>query len=187
MKLNTSNTSDTSQLNPSLQQDDFGPWVDAKYGLVYHTLLRMLHVKEDAEDVTQQVFINAWQGLDAFQGNSAQLNAWLLRIAHNACIDALRRRKVRRTVPLDTRMEETVAGLTACHDFDGDAALAQLHAAAETLPPKQGLVFQYRYFDEKSYAEIAAITGTSEGALKASYHFAKTKIEGLLKSGLQFN
>jgi RNA polymerase sigma-70 factor (ECF subfamily) len=46
------------------------------------------------------------------------------------------------------------------------------------------LVFQYRYFDEKSYADIAAITGTSEGALKASYHFAKTKIEGLLKSGL---
>jgi len=174
-------TQDT--LNPSIRKADFAPWVEAKYGLVYHTLLRMLQVKEDAEDVTQLVFIKAWQGLSKFEGNTAQLNAWLLRIAHNACIDALRRRKVRRTISLDAQLVSTMSALVASEDFDGDQALAKLHAAVGTLPPKQGLVFQYRYFDEKSYAEIADITGTSVGALKASYHFAKSKIEALLGEG----
>ena len=50
------------------------------------------------------------------------------------------------------------------------------------LPEKQRLVFQLRYYDELPYQDIAVITGTSEGALKASYHIAAKKVEAILKA-----
>ncbi|MDG2425900.1 MAG: sigma-70 family RNA polymerase sigma factor [Flavobacteriales bacterium] len=155
----------------------FSIWVEEKYAVVYHTVVRMVLCKEDAQDIVQIVFIKAWQGIEKFEGHEKQLHAWLMRIAHNAAIDALRKRKVRRTVSLDTQMEQRVESLESDPFFDGDAALAHLHAALETLPDKQRLVFNYRYFDNLPYAEIAEITGTSIGALKASYHFAKSKVE----------
>ena len=66
--------------------------------------------------------------------------------------------------------------------FQADEALALLHRAQAQLPEKQRLVFQLRYFDEMPYSEIAAITGTSEGGLKANYHHAVQKIRALVQT-----
>ena len=60
--------------------------------------------------------------------------------------------------------------------FNGDALQRELHKAIQRLPQKQRLVFSMRYFDEMKYEDIAEITGTSVGALKASYHHAYNKI-----------
>jgi RNA polymerase sigma-70 factor (ECF subfamily) len=65
--------------------------------------------------------------------------------------------------------------------FDADETLRQLHRAQSLLPEKQRLVFQLRYFDELPYSDIAAITGTSEGGLKANYHHAVQKIRTTLQ------
>lgn len=142
---------------------------------------RMLGVTEDAEDVAQAVFVKAWKAWDGFEGNAAQRRAWLLRITRNATVDAARKRTLRRMAPLDVELEERTAHMLASPDFEGDEVLARLHAAISTLPPKQRWVFQARYFDDRSYADLADETGTSEGALKASFHHARKKIETILK------
>ena len=66
--------------------------------------------------------------------------------------------------------------------FNGDSLQRELHKAIQRLPEKQRLVFNMRYFDEMKYEEIAEITGTSEGALKASYHHAYNKIKDALEN-----
>ena len=151
------------------------------YRLVLSQCRRMLGVTEDAEDVTQVVFVKAWRKWDEFEGDDARRRAWLLRIARNATLDAVRKRGLRRMAPLDVVLEKRTAEILNSPDFEGEFILARLHAAISTLPPKQRWVFQARYFDDRPYLELAAETGTSEGALKASYHHAKKKIEAILQ------
>ena len=151
------------------------------YRLVLSQSRRMLGVVEDAEDVAQSVFVKAWQAWDGFEGNEYQRRAWLLRITRNATVDAARKRKLRRMAPLDVVLEERTAQVLSSPHFDGDAILARLDAAVSTLPPKQRWVFQARYFDDRTYADLSLETGTSEGALKSSFHHARKKIEALLE------
>jgi len=151
------------------------------YRLVLSQCRRMLGVTEDAEDVTQVVFVKAWRKWDEFEGDDAQRRAWLLRIARNATLDAVRKRGLRRMAPLDVVLEKRTAEILNSPDFEGEVILARLHAAISTLPPKQRWVFQARYFDDRPYLALASETGTSEGALKASYHHAKKKIEAILQ------
>jgi RNA polymerase sigma-70 factor (ECF subfamily) len=142
----------------------------------------MLGVTEDAEDVAQSVFVKAWQAWGGFEGNEIQRKAWLLRITRNATVDAARKRNLRRMSPIDLVLEERTAQLLSSPDFEGDEILARLHAVISTLPPKQRWVFQARYFDDRPYADLSVETGTSEGALKASYHHARKKIESVLRT-----
>lgn len=151
------------------------------YRLVLSQCRRMLGVTEDAKDVTQVIFVKTWKKWDEFDGDDAQRRAWLLRIARNATLDAIRKRSLRSTAPLDAVLEERTAETLNSPDFEGEVILARLHAAISTLPPKQRWVFQARYFDDRSYLDLASETGTSEGALKASYHQAKKKIEATLQ------
>ena len=160
---------------------DFTEWMREHYVLVLSQSRRMLGVREDAEDVTQAVFVKAWKAWDGFEGNEIQRRAWLLRIARNAVVDAARKRKIRRMAPIDLVLEERTESVLSADDFQGDRILASLHAAVSTLPPKQRWVFQARYFDARSYAELSEETGTTEGALKASYHHARKKVESLLR------
>ena len=151
------------------------------YRLVLSQSRRMLGVTEDAEDVTQAVFVKTWKAWDGFEGNESQRRAWLLRITRNATVDAARKRNLRRMAPLDVLLEERTAEVLSSPDFEGDAILARLHAAISTLPPKQRWVFQARYFDDRPYVDLASETGTSEGALKGAFHHAKKKIEAILQ------
>lgn len=153
----------------------------AHYRMVLAQSWRMLGVTEDAEDVAQSVFVKAWQAWNGFEGNEAQRRAWLLRITRNATVDAARKRNLRRMAPIDLVLEERTAQLMSSTEFEGDEILARLHTVISTLPPKQRWVFQARYFDGRPYADLALETGTSEGALKASYHHARKKIEAVLR------
>ncbi|MDD6975925.1 MAG: sigma-70 family RNA polymerase sigma factor [Bacteroidales bacterium] len=65
--------------------------------------------------------------------------------------------------------------------FNGDALQSALYKAISKLPPKQRIVFELRYFEELDYKTISALLNTSEGALKASYHFASEKVKEALK------
>lgn len=151
------------------------------YALVLSQSRRMLLVREDAEDVAQQVFIKAWKAWSSFEGNRTQRVAWLLKITRNTSVDVARKRNVRRMAPLDVVLEERTAQVLSSPDFDGDVILARLHAAISTLPPRQRWVFQARYFDGRSYADLAKETRKSEGALKASFHHARKKIESFIQ------
>src|SRR5690606_30834855 len=114
-----------------------------------------------------------------FKGDS-KLFSWMYRIATNEAITFINQNAKR----LQTTSEEvqTLAlnKLSADVYFEGDAIQLKLQKAIATLPEKQQLVFNMKYFQELKYTDMSEILETSEGALKASYHIAVKKIEAFL-------
>lgn len=129
----------------------------------------------DADDVLQEVFIKIWTSLPSFRGES-KLYTWLWRIATNESLNFIRRRKIRAALSFGA-FDEADALFADGAFFDGDKTQRLLMQAIAKLPVKQRAVFNMRYFENMSYEEMAEVTGTSEGALKASYHFACEKIK----------
>lgn len=143
---------------------------------LYSSVRRMVTDHDETQDVLQNIFIKAWQGLVNFRGD-AQLFSWLYRIAHNESITHLNKMKR----GLFTSDEAVTSRLTSTLDssehFNGDAIQKKLQQAVMRLPTKQRAVFNMKYFEEMKYEEMSRVTGTSVGALKASYHIATKKIE----------
>jgi RNA polymerase sigma-70 factor (ECF subfamily) len=156
--------------------------VDRLSAPMYRLALRMGLDHDDAQDVLQEAFISIWKALPKFRGES-KFSTWVYRIVSNEALAALRRQQRRRlwTVPETEAPEAAALSQADAPFFDADETLRQLHRAQSLLPEKQRLVFQLRYFDELPYSEIAAITGTSEGGLKANYHHAVQKIRTTLQ------
>jgi RNA polymerase sigma-70 factor (ECF subfamily) len=138
---------------------------------LYWHIRRMVLNHDDANDLLQNTFIKAWTGIDGFLGNSKVLT-WLYRIATNETITFLNRTN---TVVIE-EPETCATQLEADTYFDGDSLQTRLQEAIQTLPPKQRMVFNMKYYDDMKYEEISSILGTSIGALKASYHLAVKKI-----------
>lgn len=144
---------------------------------LYWMIRRIVQVHDDANDVLQNTFLKAWNGLDSYHGD-AKIGTWLSRIAINESLDFLRRRK-QQIVSMD---DVSMSPFIADEYFDGSEAEAMLQEAIATLPDVQRTVFLLRYFEEKKYSEISQLLNTSEGALKASYHIAVKKISEYFKS-----
>lgn len=144
---------------------------------MYWQIRRMVVSHDDANDLLQNAFIKVWQNLPNFRGD-AKLSTWLFKIAVNESINFLNKEKVRtQTIGTTEEGDETrLNNIEADPYFDGDTLKAQLQRAIATLPEKQRVVFNMRYFDEMKYEDISEILGTSVGALKASYHHAVKKI-----------
>ena len=87
------------------------------------------------------------------------------------------RERKRLNISLDDEEARLVNAIEADTDIDGDELRLQLRKAIASLPEKQRLVFNMRYYDEMPYEKMSEILGTSQGALKASYHHAVKKIE----------
>ncbi len=148
---------------------------------LYWKVRRIVLTHEDANDVLQNTFLKAWQGLDHFHRDSL-LNTWLTRIAINESIDFMRRQKKQLMVSTDDEDTGVANTLMADEYFDGDETEAQLQEAISRLPEVQRTVFMLRYYDEMRYSDISRMLHTSEGALKASYHIAVKKISEFFKS-----
>lgn len=146
---------------------------------LYAFIRRMVTDPEQTKDVLQDVFLKAWTGLDRFR-EDAQLLSWLYRIAHNESISHLRRMRRGLFVSHAALTERLTATLDSSEHFSGDAIQRQLQRAVMLLPPKQRAVFTMKYFQEMKYEDMSAVTGTSVGALKSSYHIAVKKIEAQL-------
>ncbi len=145
---------------------------------LYWHIRRMVTYHEDADDVLQNTFIKIWKNLGSFRGD-AKLYTWLYRIATNEALDHLRKSNKLKVV--DGDMEAgNISGLSGDIYFDGESAEARLHLAIASLPEKQRLVFNLKYFEDMKYEEVAEVTQTSVGALKASYHLAVKKIREFL-------
>lgn len=164
------------------QRQAFAQLVSQYSEPLYRQIRRMVYNHDDANDVLQNTFVKAWQGLSSFEGRSL-LSSWLFRIAINEALDFKRRNHVQASLTDDDGGDSLVAArLMADEYFDGDETEAQLQQAVARLPQVQRTVFQLRYFEGKKYAEISEILKTSEGALKASYHIAVQKISAFFKS-----
>jgi len=148
---------------------------------IYWHIRRMVIDHDDADDLSQDVFIKVWKNLPGFR-NDAQLYTWMYRIATNECITFLNKKKQRNNVSLDDVDYSLADTLADSPYFNGDQAQKKLQDAILTLPDKQRLVFNMKYYDDMKYEEISDVVGTSVGALKASFHLAVKKIEAYLLS-----
>ncbi len=167
--------------NPKTRYEGFAKLV-AKYSeRLYRQIRKMVLSHDDANDILQEVFIKAWTNIDNFRGE-AKLSTWLYRIAINESITFLNKLRARNNISIDEENSFLINRLESDEYFDGDEAQKLLQKAILTLPDKQRLVFQLKYFEEMKYEEMSDILGTSVGALKASYHHAVKKIENFLSN-----
>ena len=153
------------------RSNTFSALVKAYSEPLYWHIRRMVLSHEDANDILQNTFTKAWMGLDGFLGN-AKVLTWLYRIATNETLTFISKNKHATFEDIDT----AGTAIEADEWFDGDELQARLQAAIQSLPPKQRVVFNMKYYNEMKYEEMSSILGTSVGALKASYHIAVKKI-----------
>jgi RNA polymerase sigma-70 factor, ECF subfamily len=148
---------------------------------LYHVIRKILIDHDDTDDVLQDTFIKIWKNLDKFRGD-ANLYTWLYRIGTNEALSFLRKRKKTQNISMDENPElmAMLDSSSKSQHMTGDEISLRLQKAILQLPEKQRLVFNMKYFDKLKYEEIAEITETSVGGLKANYHMAVKKIEEYL-------
>lgn len=146
---------------------------------IYWMVRKMVIDHDDADDITQEVFIKIHRHIDGFREDS-RLFTWIYRIATNECLSFLRTKRRKFFLPINDVEQELSQKIDNSSGLNGDEIEKKLQKAILTLPEKQRLVFNMRYFDELPYEDMAEITGTTVGALKASHHHALKKIEEYL-------
>ena len=162
--------------DPASRNLAFNQLVRKYQSKVYWHVRKMVVDHDDADDLTQDVFVKVWKHLDNFR-QDAQLFTWIYRIATNECLTFLGSKRRKFLLLLNDVGAELAAKMEADPTIAGDAIELKLQQAILRLPDKQRLVFNLRYYDEMPYEQMAEVTGTSVGALKASYHPAVKKVE----------
>ena len=153
---------------------------DEYYQRLYWHIRSIVLNHQDAHDVSQECMLKVYKHLGSYRGES-KLYTWLHRIATNEALDFLRKQKRRRTENWEDH-KEWIEERADDAFMEGSDIKELLIEALDLLPEKQKLAFQLRYFGGKSYAEIAEITGTIVGGLKANYHHAVQKITEYIQS-----
>jgi RNA polymerase sigma factor (sigma-70 family) len=146
---------------------------------LYWHIRRLVVTHEDTNDILQNVFIKVWKNLETFREES-NLYTWLYRISTNETLTWMEQQKKRSSISIDDNPEVFSEKLHAEKDFNPNKIEWKLQQAIQSLPEKQRIVFNLRYYDEMPYDDMAGILGTSTGALKASYHHAVKKVEAFL-------
>jgi RNA polymerase sigma-70 factor (ECF subfamily) len=149
---------------------------------IYWHIRKMVIDHDEADDLVQEVFIKVWKNVDKFR-EDAKLYTWIYKIATNECLTFLTKKKRRFFLPIGDVENELASKIDTNTNITGDEIQLKLQKALLKLPNKQRIVFNMKYFDDMKYDEIAEITATSVGALKASYHHAVKKIEEILNNG----
>lgn len=165
--------------NPDTRNYGFNMLVRTYQQRVYWHVRKMVIDHDDADDLTQEVFIKIHRHIDTFREDS-QLFTWIYRIATNECLTFLDKKKRRFFLPIGDVEGELNLKLDSSSHVTGDEIQRKLQKALLKLPDKQRVVFNMKYFEDLSYEQMSEVTGTSVGALKASYHHATKKIEEYL-------
>jgi len=157
----------------------FGELYDIHVDLIYRHIYYRVGNTSDAEDLTQQVFINAWKAIGRFRKKSSPFAAWLMTISRNALIDFYRARKDK--VSLDDDYDKV-------SDETGPAQVAEklserreLMKFIARLPEDHREVILLRFIEDYSFGEIAAALGKSEGAVRVTLHRALKKMRSLME------
>ncbi|MBQ4249941.1 MAG: RNA polymerase sigma factor [Clostridia bacterium] len=159
---------------------------------VYNLALRYLKNRDDALDLSQEVFIQVYNNLAQFRGDS-QFSTWIYRVTYNKCVDMLRKtQKLRRNVVMSTDDEnffETRDRRASIEeDYEGRETLVTVMKIIDTLPSEQRDVVILRYIKDLSYSQIADVLEIAEGTIKSRLNRARLKIKEQLKeSGTNVN
>ena len=146
---------------------------------LYWQIRKMVLCHDDANDVLQNTLLKVWSNIDQFRGES-RISTWLFRIAINETYTFLNKERQRNQSSMTDLEDVMVQNLQSDPYFSGDEAALKLQKAILSLPEKQRLVFNMKYYDDLKYEEMSEILGTSVGALKASYFHAVHKIEAYM-------
>ena len=167
-------------LNPKTKNYGFNILMETYQEKVYWLIRRMVIDHDESNDISQEVFVKVWKNLPKFKGDS-KLYTWIFRIATNEALTHLRKKKRRFFIPIVDVENELVSTLESDSYYSGDEIQMKLQKAILTLPEKQRLVFNMKYFEEMKYKDMSEVLEISVGGLKAQYHHAVKKIEHLLK------
>jgi len=136
---------------------------------------------EDADDLVQDTFVKVWRNLRKFREEST-LYTWIYKIATNETLSFLQKKKLKYVLRTGNLENQLATQIKDDSYFDGDEIQLKLQKAILTLPEKQRLVFNMKYFEDMKYEDMSEVLGTSVGALKASHHLAVKKIENFLNN-----
>ncbi len=164
---------DEQSLVHRAQQGDkeaFAQLYENHFDKIYRYVALRIGNKTEAEDVTQQVFLNALRSISSFKWKGAPFSTWLFRIAHNLVVDYLRKEKRQATTPLDESLVSSDSNLQLVAEYRLD--IEQLISATKRLTAAQREVISLRFAGELSVAEVAKVMGKSQGAVKALQHSA---------------
>lgn len=147
---------------------------------IYLLARRMTGNHHDADEVVQEVLIVLYKKLSSFEFKSS-FYTWLYRITLTRSINLIKRRSIKKLLPLKNIVNKKNENDDPVDSFDKKEKFYLLESALQKIPAKQREVFVLRQFEELDYEEISKITGTTVGALKANYFHAINKLKDLLK------
>ena len=147
---------------------------------LYCHIRRLVVSHDDAQDAAQETFVRIYRSFDQYRGDCS-FRSWIYRIATNEALRIISKRR-QEVVSLESAATgvQFIAGDNYI-DYD-DKVAVKLQKAILTLPPKQQLAFNLRYYDELAFDEIARIADSTPSSIKASYHVAKEKIVKYMNS-----
>jgi len=153
---------------------------EENFDKIYRYIVIKIGDRTEAEDMTQQVFLNALQSISSYKFKGMPFSSWLYRIAHNQVVDHIRKRSKQATVPLDESLPIPAADGDPKYEVEMKFEIEQVAVAAQKLTPAQREVISLRFASELSIAEVAGVMGKSEGAIKALQHSAIAALRKIL-------
>jgi RNA polymerase sigma-70 factor (ECF subfamily) len=175
---------DEESLVRRAQQRDQGAFAqlyEEYFDKIYRYVVLRIGNETEAEDVTQQVFLNTLQSISSFRWKGVPFSAWLFRIAHNQVVDYLRKKTRQATESLDESLiiSKSDPQLVVEQKLD----IEQLMLATKRLTKAQQEVIALRFVSELSTTQVAKAMGKSEGAVKALQHSAVVALRKVLSVG----
>lgn len=169
---------------PNSSEKGLRAMMDTYQSRLYWHIRRLIVQHDIAQDVLQETFIKVYNNFGQFKKDST-LYTWLYRIATNEALQQLA--KMKKMQKTDEDAEYYMQNLVSQNaEHDAEEIQIVLQKAIQTLPEKQKLVFNIRYYDELPFEEISKILDMSVSACKTNYHYAKEKIESHIKENYQF-
>ena len=151
-------------------QEAFAQLYEEYFDKIYRYIVLRIRNEAEAEDMTQQVFLNVLKSISSFKWRGVPFSSWLFRIAHNQVVDYVRKKARRVTVPLDESLPDS--GDSPEQVAERNLDIERLLAATKQLTRSQGEVISLRFAGGLSIAEAASVMGKSENAVKALQHSA---------------
>lgn len=155
--------------------EEFAYFLDTYGQQVFNLIVHMVDSEDDAEELTQDTFLKAFQHLSSFNGKS-QFSTWIYRIAYNTALTALRKKHIEQTA--DEKLWNTISD-TETDDILDDTSeerIERLRKALDRLPADERALITFFYEEEKSISEIAVITGQTEGNVKVKLSRLRKKL-----------
>jgi RNA polymerase sigma-70 factor, ECF subfamily len=159
--------------------DAFGRLYDMHVDRVYRHIFYRVSSNADAEDLTQQVFIKAWQAIGRYKKTASPFLAWLIRISHNLIVDFYRSRKSETYIDFDAIASKPETDPE--HIVEAEFNQQYMRQAINHLQGDQQQVILMRFIEDFSYPEIAAALGKSEGAIRVIQHRGLVKLKTILE------